>query len=281
MPAGAAPLDPPTWIRPVVTRSADRLAPVLPNDGLSFGELARSYNFENVSGRGLVLTRLITDACRSCRRTGSSLRAIDIGCGRGIEHDSDYQWAVRDDVDELWGVEPDPEIQPPDGLFSAYINASLERAELPDDHFDVAYSFMVMEHVTNPDEFMRVVHRCLKPGGVYLFATPNGRHYFTRIASLLRKLHLDETVLRMTVGPASDEYHYPVHYRFNSERRIRQTAIKIGFDPPEFVYLEGEGPIDYFPKPLRFVYHALRAKRRVVRNPRSLMTMVCRAAKPR
>lgn len=259
-----------------MTVTADVLEPALPHDGMSFDELRRSYSFENVSHRGLLFTRLVIEACSGRE---APIRALDIGCGAGIDLRADYQWAVREQVDEYWGIEPDPEISPPEELFATYLNAGLERAMLPEDHFDVAYSFMVMEHVTDPEAFMRAVHRCLKPGGVYVFATPNSRHYFTRLASLLRRLRLAEPVLRLT-RKASDEYHYPVHYRFNSERRIAETAKRIGFEPPEFAFFEDRGPIDYFPGPLRFIYELLRAKRRLIRNPRSLLTMACRVPKP-
>jgi SAM-dependent methyltransferase len=265
-------------LTPAVNRSREPLKPVLPHDGLPFEELRRSYNFENVSARGLVLTRLIIDALQD-RRVEPPVRAVDIGCGRGIELNPDYQWAIREHVDEYWGIEPDPAIASPQGMFDEYRNASLESADLPERHFDVAYSFMVMEHLADPEAFMRIVHRALKPGGVYLFATPNGRHYFTRIASALRRLRLDEPVLQLTVGRESAEYHYPVQYRFNRTRRIRQAAAKLGFAPPEFAFIEVRGPVEYFPKPLRFVYHGLRAKRRLKRNPESLITMLCQMTK--
>ncbi len=256
----------------------DPLAPVAAHDSLPFAQLSRSYNFENVSGRGLLLARLVAEACE--QRAGQRpIRVVDIGCGNGIERQERYQWAIRERLDEYWGVEPDPGITPPPGLFTTYRNATLETAALPANHFDVAYSFMVMEHVADPEAFMRALGRCLRPGGVYIFVTPNGRHYFARTASVLRRLRLDELVLRLTVGRAADEYHYPVQYRFNGERRIREIARETGFDPPEFAYFEVHGPIGYFPKPLRFVYHALQAKRRFIRRPESLLTMVCQVRK--
>ena len=251
------------------------LRPTLSHDGLSFEELSRSYNFENVSARGLLLTRLIMEALEGVAEPS----VLDVGCGTGIELRVDYQWAVRGRVSEYWGVEPDPGIGTPSGLFDTYLNGMVEEVPLPEDRFDLAYSFMVMEHVADPLKFLSAIHRCLKPGGTYLFATPNGRHYFTRLASLLGTLHLDEMVLRLA-RKESDEYHYPVHYRFNSEGRIREVAERLGFTVPEFAYTEDRGVGDYFPGPLRFAYHALRAKRRVIRRPSSLITMICRLGKP-
>ena len=65
----------------------------------------------------------------------------------------------------------------------------------------------------------------------------------------------------------------------NGERQIAACVEPLGFKPPEFVYVESEGPIGYFPKPTRFIYHALAAKRNVIKNPRSLITLIGRITK--
>ena len=99
-----------------------------------------------------------------------------------------------------------------------------------------------MEHVENPEAFMQSLFRCLKPGGVYYFVTPNGKHYFTRIARLLRQLHLSEFVLRMIRRPAEiEEYHYPVQYLFNDVESIGEIASRIGYCPPSFAFVEKIG----------------------------------------
>jgi SAM-dependent methyltransferase len=49
-------------------------------------------------------------------------------------------------------------------------NTVIERAELPDDAFDVAYSISVLEHLP-PDELvttLKEVHRALRPGGHFV-----------------------------------------------------------------------------------------------------------------
>jgi SAM-dependent methyltransferase len=138
-----------------------------------------------------------------------------------------------------------------------------------------------MEHVADPWAFMRAVFRCLKPGGVYLFLTPNGRHYFTRTAKTLKALRLDETVLRL-VRPKCEieQYHYPVYYRFNTRSRIDRCAADLGFAPPEYVFTERGGPPNYMPGPLRLIYHLLGLKRRLIHSPDALLEMFCRVTKP-
>ena len=240
--------------------------PQAPNDDLSFEGLAARYNFRRTSVDSRVFTRLII---KECDKQHGDACVLDIGCGCGITRHSSYQRAIRKHAHSMWGLEPDPEVHPDDNLFDRYECSTMEDAELPPNSVSVCYSAMVMEHVVDPDEFLAAVFRCLKPGGTYLFITPNGRHYFTRIASFLRRLRADEIVLRLIRKKEKIErYHYPVQYRFNRERQIAACAERAGFLPPEFCYLEAQGPKNYFPRPLRFIFHALAAKRRFIRPNR-------------
>lgn len=247
------------------------------NDTLPFEGLQRQYNFRHGAERGDIFARLVKEHCQGCAKP---VRVLDIGCGKGIELNLDRTREIRTVVDEFWGIEPDPSIKPEAGLFDNYQNALMETAELPENCFDLAYSFMVMEHVKDPGPFMKAVARCLKPGGTHFFATINGLHYFARIASTMRVLKLDELVLRAVVGSKQVEtYHYPVFYRINTPSAIERFARDYGFAKPEFVFLEREGPWPYFPGPLKAVLWALQKKRDLIRNPRSLLVTFCKMRK--
>lgn len=260
-----------------MTADEDILRPQRCHDDLTFDELARRYNFRLTSDRRGLFARLVLKECRARR---SPVRVLDVGCGRGIGREPGYQAAIRGAADEYWGIDPDDGVAPPDGLFDHHQFALMETADVPQDHFDLVYSYMVMEHVVEPDRFMAAVMRCLRPGGAYLMVTPNKRHYFTRTASLLHSLRIDEVVLRLIHRRTVDEYHYPVQYRFNDEPRIAACARHLGFLPPEFAYTEAEGPIGYFPTPFRPIYHLLALKRTVIRRPKSLISLLCRMTKP-
>lgn len=254
------------------------IAPTAPNDDLAFEELARRYNFQQTSNRLGVFVRLLI---RECEERGRPLRTLDIGCGEGMGQEARFHLAVKRYVDEVWGVEPDTTTRPADGLFEHFQQAMMEDAELPADHFDLAYSCMVMEHVADPDAFMQAVYRVLKPGGVYYFMTPNGRHYFSRLAKLSHVLRIEEVLLPLLLGRKQVEsYHYPVQYRINTTRQIDRCAARIGFEAPEYVFMEQIGPKPYFPGPLRLFFHAMRMKRMVWKNPHCLLDLICRVRKP-
>lgn len=252
------------------------IKPVAPHDDLTFEELASRYNFQLNSDRRRVFARLII---KECEKRAKPVRVLDIGCGRGIGRIRAYQEAIRPHVDEFWGIEPDTNVQPGEGLFDNFQHALMETAKIPDASIDIAYSFMVMEHVADPEAFISAVYRKLKPGGVHLFMTPNGAHYFTIIAGTLNKMGLDEFILKLVKPKLVEKYHYPVCYRFNRRSVIDRTASIIGFHPPEYAYLEPDGPRDYLPGPLKLVFHALVWKRKVLKDQRCLLDLTCRMTK--
>lgn len=242
-----------------------------------FDELKKSYNFRHKSGRIDLMIGLIADEASRRQRP---VRALDIGCGKGIGLDSSSHTSVRAHVDELWGIEPDPAVSPPPGVFANFQHALMETAKIPPSSIDVAYSSMVMEHVQDPKAFLRAVHTALKPGGSYLFLTVNGRHYFALIARSLRAMKLDELVLRSVRRQEVDEYHYPLAYKCNTVPALNKLAAATGFEPPEFVFVERDAPLPYLPGPLRIVQLALDAKRDLIKKPTALLEMIGRLRKP-
>lgn len=245
-----------------------------PHQGFSFERLARSYNFRRTSDWPGLFVRLVVD---ELARLPGGPAVVDIGSGSGIGGDLERLHAIRAAAGELWGVEPDQDAQEPPGVFDAVRRSSLERAGLPAAHFDLAYSFMVMEHVDDPAAFLAALRAALKDGGTYIFATVNGRHYFARTARAARRLGVDERLLRLVRKTADvDRYHHPVRYAFNTPAVIDRYARDAGFAPPEYVFLEQDGPADYMRGPLRPALRLLQWKRSLLRRPESLLTMFVR-----
>ena len=61
-----------------------------------------------------------------------------------------------------------------------------DASEIPyDSHqFDIVFSDNVLEHLEQPLDVFSEVARVLKPGGIFLFKTPNKWHYMPTIARL-------------------------------------------------------------------------------------------------
>ena len=257
--------------------SESLLAPVMPNDQMAFDELSNAYNFRNVSERRRVFSNLIVADLKQ-RQTPT---VLDIGCGAGMARESDWQWAIKPHVSRYVGLEPDPNMVPDEGLFDETQNALMEDANLEPNSIDIAYSWMVMEHVAEPESFCKTLYDALKPGGTYYFSTPNIRHYFTFTAQFLKNLKIDEAVLSVIRKQDDlDEYHYPVQYKFNSESQIAKIADAVGFEAPQFAYVEVEGPINYFPGPTKPLFHLLAWKRSKFQVADRLLTMMGKITKP-
>ena len=97
----------------------------------------------------------------------------------------------------------------------------------------------------------------------------------------LHQLRLDERVLSLVKRQqAVEAYHYPVQFRCNTPAAIAACARRVGFAPPEYVFIEGSGSRAYFPGVLRPAYQLLVLKRKIVKNPRRLATLICRMTKP-
>jgi 2-polyprenyl-3-methyl-5-hydroxy-6-metoxy-1,4-benzoquinol methylase len=83
------------------------------------------------------------------------------------------------------------------GVSAELHRANLERLPLGDGEFDLVVSVQVLEHLLDPAAGVRELGRVLRPGGLLVLSTDNGRNLITRTlnaprwvaASLLRRRH--------------------------------------------------------------------------------------------
>lgn len=246
-------------------------------DCQSFEELVGQYNLLNFSHYARLFTNVLLG---EIKKISGPTRVLDIGCGCGIGRQLPPQQRIHEAAGEFWGIEPDTSVIPLDGVFDHFQHALMETANLSENSFDLAYSSMVMEHVADPDAFLSSLHRCLKPGGVYLFLTPNAQSMIPLITKICHNLHIDDFVLRLVKGAQQmEEYHYPVQFKFNTPAQVDRYSQEIGFRHPEYAFIEGNGVRGYFPGPLRLAYYFLLTKRRLIKKPNRLATMICRLTK--
>ena len=191
------------------------------------------------------------------QRLGKNCVALDVGCGKGLARNSEPITKIAQNVGQLWGVEPDQTVTLAP-CYSRTWRCTLEEADIPPSSVDLAFSYFVVEHVVDELAFCRALHRLLKPGGVFIAATVNGNCLFARAASILRTLHLDEWMLRLSLGHAkTNDFHYPTTYRLNTRRdyhRVlskQQQAAQL-WSQVELDYLENSEWYYYFPWGLRW-----------------------------
>jgi 2-polyprenyl-3-methyl-5-hydroxy-6-metoxy-1,4-benzoquinol methylase len=95
-------------------------------------------------------------------------RFLDVGCGAGS-----FLALMKYFNMDCHGVEPgkfDEQFAKENNL--KIKNCTLLEANFPDNYFDVITLNHVFEHVSNPAETLRELHRILKPGGTLILAVP-------------------------------------------------------------------------------------------------------------
>ncbi len=72
-------------------------------------------------------------------------------------------------------------------IVNGFRNESLEQQTFKDSLFDIVVTLDVFEHVFNPGQMIREIHRTLKPGGLYLSTFPVRKHQVTSHRPRARK----------------------------------------------------------------------------------------------
>lgn len=159
---------------------------------------------------------------------------LDVGCGREDSCGKKQRFGSK--ISRLIGVDIRPDI-----------NTSLDMAvqgntySLPfsSGRFDVVFSDFVLEHLDRPELAFSEIRRVLKPGGRYVFRTPNLYHYVPLAALSLRKIGY-QPVERFSADGDRREV-FPTFYRANTYRKLALLAKKNGFVVEETIFAEG-GP---------------------------------------
>jgi SAM-dependent methyltransferase len=138
-------------------------------------------------------------------------KVLDIGCGFGffLQELKQKSWEVTGLDMSLSGISYARET-----LKLPVHCAWFEETEFPENHFDVVAAFYVIEHAYNPVEFLKKIHRVLKPKGIVLLRYP---HTY----SLERLL--------TSIGIENNAYDIPFHLSDFSPPTIERFLIKTGF----------------------------------------------------
>jgi SAM-dependent methyltransferase len=98
-------------------------------------------------------------------------RVVDLGCGFGWF----CRWAREQGAAEVLGIDVSENMLARARADTAdpaitYLIADLERVELPEAAFDVAYSSLALHYIENLERLLATVHRALAPGGRFVFS---------------------------------------------------------------------------------------------------------------
>ena len=167
----------------------------------------------------------------------SSVDAAVLEIGPGPENPSTTHVASR--VICLDGLDIDERVLSNPALRRAFVYGGRQfPKEIEDESYDLVFADYVMEHVEQPRMMLGEVYRVLRPGGCFVFRTPNIYHYVSLIARCTP--HSFHTAwahkARRRDGHEIDPY--PTFFRFNSRRTIRKIALGAGLREIEMRMVE-------------------------------------------
>lgn len=150
--------------------------------------------------------------------------------GGAIVHLGAGKLSLRDvcapalDGNTIWAVEPDRETFEQNPTPNK-LCAPGEAIPLPDESVDAVVCEYVVEHLTDPAAVLRELRRILRPGGRFVFVTPNAWSY-SAIATRLTSQRFHERFLARLnrIGGSANAKPYPTAFRMNTRRAIEALA---------------------------------------------------------
>ncbi|MES2177454.1 MAG: class I SAM-dependent methyltransferase [Gemmatimonadota bacterium] len=162
---------------------------------------------------------------------------LDLGCGHQLLPDWRLE-AEREMVTQVpvvVGIDYDMESLRKHRSLRTVARADARSLPFSSDTFDLVTANMVVEHLDDPTRQFAEIGRVLKPGGRFVFHTPNSLSYDVRIARLLPD-SLKQHLARILEGRQESDV-FPTHYRANSLEDITRVATAAGLDLESAVFV--------------------------------------------
>jgi SAM-dependent methyltransferase len=164
-------------------------------------------------------------------KTINSYKLLDIGAGAGIVKQMNF----RNHAEFVCGIDLDRRVLENTFLDEAKVADAIE-IPYEDCKFDIVISDNVIEHVEHPSKVFSEVYRVLKPGGQFLFKTPNKWHYMPIIARVT-PLWFHGFINKLRGREIKDTF--PTLYNANSKRSVHALALQSNFLVRRIRLIEG------------------------------------------
>ncbi len=155
---------------------------------------------------------------------------LDLGCGHQIlpawrEHE---EKRLVTNCRMLVGVDYDLPSLKNHRNIRLKARADISLLPFENESFDLITANMLVEHLSDPESQFREISRVLKPGGVFIFHTPNSAGYFTAMAKRVPE-SLKGRLIYLLDGRKQEDV-FLTHYKANSREVIQTLAANCGFE---------------------------------------------------
>ncbi|MBL4701678.1 MAG: class I SAM-dependent methyltransferase [Phycisphaeraceae bacterium] len=163
-------------------------------------------------------------------------RWLDMGCGHTlvpawIKQAQARQKQLINTAGEIIGIDCDDVSLQKNQCHHRTVKGSLYDLPFEDQSFDLLTANMVVEHIDDPDALFSQVKRVLKPGGNFIFHTPNKWSPLTCLAAVFPQ-KLKNKIVNLLDGRAEADV-FPTHYHINTASQIDALAKAHGLQVVE------------------------------------------------
>lgn len=177
---------------------------------------------------------------------------LDLGCGHQLLPEWMPDWkaqqtAIVRTARSVTGIDRDYSSILRHKAIAKKIAGDIQCLPFKDASFDLVTANVVVEHVASPDVLFAEVRRVLRPGGRFLFHTPNFLGYASLLAACFPQRVKNK--LAAWLHGRREEDVYPTFYKINTERTIRSHAERSSFVVADLQLVESS-PQTYMIPPL-------------------------------
>lgn len=146
---------------------------------------------------------------------------LDVGCGEGycLIEAEERGW-------KAYGVDiTDNRINEAKKAGIEFSLGTLMDVKYPNDFFDIIYMDSVLEHVTNPGEYLSEIKRILKSGGLVYIGVPNEDSLLNDVKKFFYLLRGEKTSSK--IKPFESPYHVIGFNKFSLKNALTLNGFKI------------------------------------------------------
>lgn len=151
---------------------------------------------------------------------------LDLGCG----HQVFAEWMEKEQAEvlascrEVFGIDLDwAGLKGHQGIRNK-VFGDLGALPFADASVELVSANMVIEHLESPVDVLKEVYRCLRPGGQFVFHTPNFHGWATRVSNSLPETFKKRLIWALERRKEEDVF--PTHYRLNTAEQIQNLAAE-------------------------------------------------------